>query len=356
MRRNKPWIDDSPFGDYDPSDDDPNSKGQAMHPLTAYHQSIWLAEPIALQRVAAKVLSFKTCFTPREVAEARQAERERMQLAIESATPSRGIDDPAEVHAESSKAIRAVKGKIGLIPIHGPVEQHLSSELMKAGGTALDWVSQGLDKMLANEQIGAIVLHMDCPGGVVYGVQELSDKIFAGRDRKPIYSMVDSMACSAGYWIATAATMTICTPGGDVGSVGVYIMHVDHSMALEAEGVKVTMVHAGKHKVEMAPYAPLTEEAKGELQSRVDTIEEKFHAALRHNRATTLEDVRSNYGQGRVVAADKALKLGMIDRIMTFDALMSKLTGGVDAAVSSRGPSAEILQLQAKQHQRNRGY
>jgi len=150
--------------------------------------------------------------------------------------------------------------------------------------------------------------------------------------------------------------MTICTPGGDVGSVGVYIMHVDHSKALEAEGVKVTMVHAGKHKVEMAPYSPLSDEAKAELQTRVDAIEGKFHAALRRNRDTSLDDVRSNYGQGRVVSAERALQLGMIDRVMTFDALMNKLTGGVEASVSSRGPSAEILLHQTKLRQLKRGY
>jgi len=133
-------------------------------------------------------------------------------------------------------------------------------------------------------------------------------------------------------------------------------MHVDHSKALEAEGVTVTMVHAGKHKVEMAPYSPLSDEAKAELQTRVDAIEGKFHASLRRNRDTSIEDVRANYGQGRVVAADRALQFGMVDRIMTFDTLMNKLTGGPEQVASPRGPTAEMLQLRAKLHRSKRGY
>lgn len=360
-----------------------------MNPLRAYQHSVWLSEPTAFQRLAARVLAYKTCFTMREIVEARAERLASIRADLEGAIVGNGIDseivrqecshlscmrcgstvsyiDRAQVQcdsgcgiefesdmkAEAPKTIRAVKGKVGIIPIHGPVDQRLSSELMKAGGTPLDYVSQAIDRMASNDQVGAIVLHMDCPGGTVYGVQELSDKIYAARGSKPIYAMVDSMACSAGYWIASAATMMICTPGGDVGSVGVYIMHVDESAAMEAEGIKVTMVHAGKHKVEMAPFAPLSEEAKAELQGRVDAIETKFHAALKRNRNTSTEDVRANYGQGRVIAAEPALRAGMIDRIMTFDALMQKLTGGGDVP-SSRGPSAEVL-LKARQLRQRR--
>ena len=248
------------------------------------------------------------------------------------------------IKAEAPRAIRAVKGKIGVIPIYGPVDQRMTGELAKSGGTPLDFVSAALDALLANPSVGAIVLRFDSPGGSVSGVQELADKIYEARAEKPIYAIADSLAASAALWLASAATMLISTPGGGgatVGSVGVYVMHVDESAALEKDGIKVTMVSAGKYKTEFAPHAPMSDEARGHAQARVDGIHEQFMGALKRNRGTTLDNVRQNYGQGRVLTAQQALSVGMIDRVMSFSELISKLAGSGTPAPS--GPSAAKL-------------
>ena len=248
--------------------------------------------------------------------------------AIHRAAREADIKMLPEGNAEAPRAIRAVKGKIGVIPIWGPVDQRTSSALEKAGGTPLDYVSMALDAMLGNATIGAIVLHIDSPGGGTYGVEELSDKIFRARAQKPIYAIADSMMASAAFWIGSAATMILATPGGDVGSVGVYAMHVDESANLEKEGFKVTLVSAGEHKVEYASTNPLSEGAKKALQESVDATYGKFLGALKRNRDTSLENVRESYGKGRVLKADQALAAGMIDRVMTFEELLGKLAGG----------------------------
>ncbi len=258
-----------------------------------------------------------------------------------------GYDDPLELatQAEAPRAIRAIKGKVGVIPIYGPVDQKMSGELMKAGGTPLDFVSAALDSLLGNSGVGAIVLRMDTPGGSISGVQELSDKIFAARAEKPIYAIADSTAASAGLWLAAAATMFVATPGGGgstVGSHGVYTMHVDESAAMEAEGVKVTMVSAGKYKTEFSPYGPISDESKAEAQAKVNNIYGEFTASLAKFRDKSPGHVRDNFGQGRMLTSAQALSVGMIDRILSFQSLMAKLTG---VGVGSTGPSAEKLLL-----------
>jgi signal peptide peptidase SppA len=323
-----------------------------MNRLAAYQYSVWLAEPQQLQRIVAKVLSFKECYSAREVAKYR---REMLDLAAHlpnEAIAGAGFDLDI---AAGVKAIRAVgQGKkIGVIPVYGPVDQHESSELMKAGGTSIDFISAALDAMLTKADIGAIVMHMNSPGGNVYGVEELSDKIYDARGTKPIYAMADSLAASAGYWIASACSMVIATTGADVGSVGVYVMHYDESAAMEKEGVKVSMISAGEHKTEFSPFGALSDGARAEAQRRVDSTYARFTGALKRNRNTSVEDVRDNYGKGRTVSADRALAAGMVDRVMSFETLISKLAGG-NAAKMARGPSAEVMKLKNEWHKRRR--
>lgn len=314
--------------------------------LAPFANTIWLAEPTLFAQVVSRVQNAGRCYTPREVADARQHAMGSIDGFVANAITATGQTINAEI-AEPAKAIRAVKGKVGVIPVWGPVQQRMSSELMKAGGTPLDFVSRAFDRMMSDPSIGAIVMHFDSPGGSSFGVEELSTKIYNARGSKPIYSMADSCAASAAYWLATSADMVICTPSGLVGSVGVYIMHIDESKALADAGIAVTMVSAAKYKTELASHAPLSEDAKANLQRHVDAIYESFVGALKRNRNTTVDNVRTGYGQGRVMNATDALAAGMCDRCMSYEDLMARLTGGGSTGVSSAGMTAGVTDAQA---------
>lgn len=298
-----------------------------MTQLLAYQNSIWACEPMRLQQLAYQAASVK-CYSAKQVAKARIVERKRASaelVAFNGEVPLLGTG--LSIDAATQYPIKAVKGKIGVIPVYGPVDQRMSSALMKTGGTSLEFVSQAFDAMVGHAGIGAIVLHIDSPGGGTFGIQELSDKIYEARAAKMTIAHVDSMAASAGYWLASACSMIVATPGANVGSVGVYAMHVDESKAMEQQGMSVTLVSAGKYKTEYAPTGGMSDEAKAYLQSQVDVSYGKFCAALKRNRATTIDNVRQNYGQGRVLNVDDAMAAGMIDRILPFDQLMSRLVG-----------------------------
>lgn len=286
-----------------------------MLDLSLVNNTHWLTNPDHLKRYLAKLGTFTSCPSAREVALHRRERMEEFKHLAERAAP-----------------IRASRGKIGVIPIHGPIEQRQSSELMKLGGTSTEEIGAALDVMLADKSIEQIVLHVDSPGGGVYGVEELSDKIFAARGSKKIYAHADSMAASAGYWIASAASTFAMTPGGEVGSVGVFAVHVDQSAALAAEGLAVTVVSAGKYKAEWLPVSPLTSEARAFAQESVDDTYMRFLSAVKRNRGATLEDVRANYGEGRTMSSDKALARRMVDRVIPFEELLGRLTGNTGSA------------------------
>lgn len=302
-----------------------------MFDLSLVHGTHWLADPDWLRLAVARLRAIPSCPSARELATYR---RER-------------LEEFAGLSARAAP-LRQGKGKVGVIPVHGPIEQRMSSELMKLGGTSTEEVAMALDMMLAEKSIEQIVLHVDSPGGGVYGVEELSDKIFNARGSKKIYTHADSMAASAGYWIASAASTFVMTPGGEVGSVGVFAVHVDQSAALAAEGLAVTVVSAGKYKAEWLPVYPLTAEATAYAQASVDDTYMRFLSAVKRNRGTTLDDVRRNYGEGRVVNAEAALSRKMVDRVMPFEELLGKLTGNTQAARRAAMDTARRAQERRK--------
>lgn len=178
----------------------------------------------------------------------------------------------------------------------------------------------------SNPKIGAIVLDVDSPGGVTYGIEEAALAVFEARKSKPVVAVANAMACSAAYWIASQASAFYATPSADVGSVGVYSMHMDMSKALETEGLSVTLISAGEKKVDGNPFEPLTDRAKADIQASVNESYQQFLNAIARGRGITAAEVEEKHGQGAIVSAKKASGLGMIDGVMTLREAITKIS------------------------------
>lgn len=243
----------------------------------------------------------------------------------------------AEANAASSRGSGRRSGAIAVIPVHGTIVQRASQIDICEGGTSTQQVSAALREALADETVSQILLDIDSPGGSVYGVQELANEI--AQAKKPVVAIANSLAASAAYWIGCAASEFYVTPGGEVGSIGVWMAHQDWSKALDEMGVKHTMISAGKYKVEGNPYQPLAEEAQQFMQSRVDDYYGAFTKGVAKGRKVSIEKVRNGMGQGRVFGADQSLAESMIDGIMTFDEVVKKMSKSMR---SGGGSNAEL--------------
>lgn len=238
-----------------------------------------------------------------------------------------GIDaTEASPQAAKPKAIANQKtGSIAVIPLVGAIMQRAGMLEMCDGGTSVQTFTQNFRTAMADETVSQILIEIDSPGGSVYGVGELANEIMQARGTKPIVAIANSLAASAAYWIGCAASEFYVTPGGEVGSIGVWQAHEDWSKALEDAGVKITLVSAGKYKVEGNPYAPLDQEAQDFMQSRTQDYYQTFVKAVAKGRNVAVDGVRSGMGQGRVLGADAALKEKMVDGVMTFDEVVKRM-------------------------------
>jgi len=216
---------------------------------------------------------------------------------------------------------------IAVLPLYGIVTQraNMVDDVSGPGMTSTQMFGAALRQALADDSVGQILIDIDSPGGSVYGVAELADQIQSARASKPVVAIANSLAASAAYWIGCAAGEFYVTPGGEVGSIGVWQAHFDYSQAIAAEGVTPTLISAGKYKVEGNPYEPLNDEARGFMQSRVDDYYGAFTKAVAKGRGLPVANVREGLGQGRVLGADTAVGQKMVDGISTFDDLISMM-------------------------------
>ena len=248
----------------------------------------------------------------------------------------------AALDAAAKRSTPAVSGSVAVVPVYGTIAQRMDLMHAFSGGTSTERIGAMLDKALADDTVGAVVLDVDSPGGSVYGVAELAEKIFNSREArsgKPIIAIANSLMASAAFWLGTSADQVVITPGGEMGSVGVVAMHGDYSKAEEKAGRKTSYVYAGRYKVEGNPYEPLNDEARAAIQSRVDEYYTMFVDDLARNRGVSTKTVRERFGQGRVVGAAAAVDAKMADRVASFEQLVSDLRGRGKTRSASRAAS-----------------
>jgi len=237
------------------------------------------------------------------------------------------------------------RGGVAVIPIRGVIANRMGGMDEGSGGTSAERIAAMLDQVGADASIGTVVYDIDSPGGTVPGIQELAAKMFALRNAKTQIAQVNSLAASAAYWLASQCDEIVSVPSGTAGSIGVFTAHKDLSKALENEGVNVTLISAGKYKVEGNPFEPLTEDAQAVLQARVDEAYGQFVKDVARGRGVSQTAVRDGYGQGRALGAKDALKAGLVDAIGTLEETMGRVIGGRSSKAGTRASSARRLLL-----------
>ena len=236
--------------------------------------------------------------------------------------------EPAAARTQS----RPAAGSVAVIPVFGIVTQHPTIwEMLGWGGASTDRIGAAFTQAVNDPAVGAIVLQIDSPGGGVYGVAELGETILKARGSKPIVAVADAEAASAAYWIASAADEISVTPSGMVGSIGVWTMHQDVSRMVDDAGVTISLISAGRYKVEGNPFEPLSEEARAAIQADVDEYYGLFVKAVAKGRGVKEAEVREGFGEGRMVTAQAAVKLGMADRVETLAQAVARLAGNRSA-------------------------
>lgn len=238
-------------------------------------------------------------------------------------------------------------GSVAVLTIDGAIVPKADLMTSISGGTSLESFTQELRAAAADPNVAAIVLNIDSPGGSVDLVPETAAEVRAAAKRKPVVAVANTQADSAAYWIASQATEIAASPSAEVGSIGVIAAHQDLTAMQEKAGIKTTLITAGAHKGELSPFAPLSDEARANVQHRVDQTYSMFIGDVARGRGITPQQVEENYGQGRALSAQDALRAGMVDRIETLDQTLARLVGGTPTTRRANANEDDQPQLAA---------
>lgn len=275
----------------------------------------------------------------------------RRWSAGEQATPEvmANIEAAQAARAARAKSAASVGGGIAVLPLYGVMSQRASmvDDISGGGGTSTQAFTSALRSALADDTVGGIIIDIDSPGGSVFGAGELAAEIFNARGQKPIYGYVNSLCASGAYWTGSQCAQIFMTPGGQAGSIGVYMQHVDESAALEMEGYKCNFISAGKYKVEGNSMGPLDDDALAFLQSQVDAYYASFTGAVAKGRGAPIGSVRDGMGQGRCLLATDALAAGMVDGICSFDDVVAKMTKAIKSGGTGARAAVDVIEVVA---------
>lgn len=202
--------------------------------------------------------------------------------------------------------------KIALVEISGKI------------GDSRDIVRQ-LSKYRRDDDIKAILLRIDSPGGAVAPSQEIYDEVLRVRaDNKKIYASMGSLAASGGYYIAVAADRIFANPGTLTGSIGVIMAFGNAEKLMEKIGLEPQVVKSGKFKDVGSPARRMTTEEHVYLQRVVDDVHQQFIDAVAQGRNMSTKEARK-LADGRVFTGRQALELKMVDEMGGLEDVIVKL-------------------------------
>lgn len=256
------------------------------------------------------------------------AERTGGTLSLEM--PEGGIEasrltgSRARLGGSAPSLFRQERG-VALIPVIGSLVNRGAWLDANSGLTSYEGITAQVKAAAADPGVKAILLDIDSPGGEATGMFSLAAAIRQADKVKPVVAVVNDVAASAAYGIASAAREIIISPTSVVGSIGVVMLHVDRSAEMAQKGVRATLIHAGAHKVDGHPFGPLSAEVAADLQRDVMTFYDRFLDVVAEGRAGRLTAAQARATEARTFIGADAIKQGLADKIATFDETLERL-------------------------------
>lgn len=194
-----------------------------------------------------------------------------------------------------------------------------------SGVVSYEGVKHQVGAAAKDPQVTAILLDIESPGGEAVGAFEVADVVRKARDVKPVIAVVNGLAASAAYAIASGSTRIITPPTGIAGSIGVVMMHLDMSEYLATEGLRPTLVFAGDHKVDGNPFEPLPEDVRADFQREIDAFYGLFVQTVAAGRGRRMPEKAVRDTQARTYMGAEAVSVGLADAVMSFEEVVSAL-------------------------------
>lgn len=218
-------------------------------------------------------------------------------------------------------------GEVVLLSLNGPIIEESSSSSpfsFDAQEIAADSLSEKLRSLQADDQVKAVILKINSPGGSVVASDMAFHAVRSFSESKPIVAVISETAASGGYYIAIGADTIFAHPASIVGSIGVIGFFPNVSELFSNIGVDMQVIRTGEYKDIGSPYRTMQSRERELIQQLVDEALDEFVAAVKEGRGLTTQQVLE-IADGRIVSGRQAKALNMIDELGTVETAFSLL-------------------------------
>jgi len=209
-----------------------------------------------------------------------------------------------------------VRDGVAIIPVSGPIFPKANLMTEYCGATSVESVARDLTVAMEDDEVNSIILNVDSPGGHVTGINELANMIRSYSADKPIHGYSGGTAASAGYWLLSACSDVTIDATARVGSIGVVV-----GLPPKEEGGTVEIVNTASPN-KRVDYT--TKEGKAVVVEELDALAGVFISSIAEFRGVTESVVTKDFGKGGILVGSDAVKVGMADRIGSFEELLSE--------------------------------
>jgi protease IV len=186
-------------------------------------------------------------------------------------------------------------------------------------------MSELIDKVAKAEQVKAVILDINSPGGTTTGGEAMYDAVRRLAEKKPVVAVCGTLATSAAYIVALATDRIFVYGNTITGSVGVIFQWAEVTELLHTLGIKVEEVKSGPLKAVPSPFQPIDERGRAVTEEMVQDAKGWFLDLVGDRRKIEPRSV-PGLTDGRIYSGRQAVELKLVDQIGDERAAMSWLT------------------------------
>jgi len=206
----------------------------------------------------------------------------------------------------------ASNNKIALISLRGLISSGVSGSL---GESMVDDLKIALEQATDDDEVKAIVLSIDSPGGEVTASDVIYNAVCKARAQKPVVVYMGSIAASGGFYVACGGSYLMANDTTLTGSIGVIIQALNYQQLLGKIGVEAVVFKSGQFKDILSGSRQMTPEEKEYIQSLVMQTYSKFVGIVATERKLPVEGLRKGIADGRIISGSDALKEKLINQL-----------------------------------------
>ena len=207
----------------------------------------------------------------------------------------------------SSSGASYSKDHVAIINING--------EISSNGPVNVQNIIPHIEKAINNNSCLGIILKINSPGGSATQSKIIFDEInkFKKINDKKIYTVIEDVGASGGYYIAASGDMIFANASSIVGSIGVRLDSFNVSSLMEKLGIESQVISSGEDKTMLDPFNKLTEKHRLHLKTLLASIHNQFISDIQKSRSSKINE--NNVFTGLFWTGTEALKIGLIDEI-----------------------------------------